>query len=98
MIDSETPKRGRGWSSAGLRTVGDDPNLWTVTDAARLLGPPELSPAQVRQLVKIFNIKAQGKRRVTADGRSGRHARVYDAQSLIKAYHAIQELEQENAR
>ncbi len=90
MNTTDSPKSPRGWSSVGLKTVGDNPSLWTVTDAARLLGPPELSPAQVRQLVKIFDIPAQGKRRVTADGRSGRHARVYEAQALILAYDAIQ--------
>lgn len=85
-----TDAPGRGWSSAGLRTVGDDPNLWTVSDAARLLGPPELSVRQVRNLVKIFGIEAEGKRRVTEAGHSGRHARVYPAESFIKAYDAIQ--------
>lgn len=80
----------RGWSSDGLPTVGDDPTLWTVGDASRLLGPPQLSPAQVRELVKLFGLKYDlqpvGKRRVTARGRGGRHARVYKADSLIRAY------------
>jgi hypothetical protein len=79
----------RGWSSAGLKTVGDDETLWTVTDASRLLGPPELSPAQVRQLIVMMKLEPVGKRRVTVLGRSGRHARVYRAIELIKAYDAI---------
>lgn len=80
----------RGWSSSGLPIVGDDPTLWTVGDASRLLGPPQLSPAKVRELVQLFSLKYDmnpvGKRRVTARGRGGRHARVYKADSLIRAY------------
>lgn len=79
----------RGWSSTGLRTVGDDETLWTVTDAANLLGPPRLSEIQVRQLVKMLNLKPRGKRRVTPLGQPGRHARVYEAEALIKAYDAL---------
>lgn len=80
----------KGWSSKGLKTVGDDPKYWTVADAARLLGPPVLDARAVRNLVNILGITPVGKRRVTQDGHSGRHARVYLAQDLIKAYHAIQ--------
>jgi hypothetical protein len=73
--------------------VGDDPKLWTVSDAANLLGPPQLSAAQVRELVKLFGMKYElqpvGKRRVTARGRGGRHARVYKADSLIRAYNDL---------
>ena len=85
-----TAKR-RGWSSVGLKTVGDDVDLWTVSDASRLLGPPDLPVREVRNLVRIFSIDPVGKRRVTQDGHSGRHARVYPASELIKAYHAIQQ-------
>lgn len=93
MTQTKPPKGSKGWSSAGLKTVGDDPKLWTVTDAASLLGPPKLTPAQVRQLVKIFSIEPEGKRRVAVDKQGGRHARVYNAQALIKAYDAIQRLD-----
>lgn len=79
----------RGWSSSGLRTVGDDETLWTVADAATLLGPPQLTHVQVRQLIKMVNIEPAGKRRVTPRGRPGRHARVYPAEALIKAYDAL---------
>jgi len=79
----------RGWSSDGLKTVGDDEQLWTVADAAKLLGPPQPSQLQVRQLIKMLDIQPSGKRRVTPAGRPGRHARVYDAQALIKAYDAL---------
>lgn len=79
----------RGWSSSGLPTVGDDETLWTVSDAAKLLGPPQLSEAQVRQLIRMIDIQPVGKRRVTPFGRSGRHARVYPAEALIKAYDAL---------
>ena len=80
----------RGWTSRGLKTVGDDPKLWTVAQAACLLGPPNLSVREVRNLVHIFNIEPVGKRRVTAEGQSGRHARVYEAGEFIRAYDAIQ--------
>lgn len=79
----------RGWSSDGLRTVGDDDTLWTVADAASLLGPPQLTPVQVRQLIKMVDLEPIGKRRVTPVGRPGRHARVYRAEALIQAYDAL---------
>lgn len=79
----------RGWSSAGLATVADDETLWTVADAAGLLGPPQLTQAQVRQLIRMIQIEPVGKRRVTARGVPGRHARVYPAEALIKAYDAL---------
>jgi hypothetical protein len=47
----------------------------------------------VRELVKLFALKYDlqpvGKRRVTARGRGGRHARVYKADSLIRAYNDL---------
>lgn len=79
----------RGWSSAGLPTVADDETLWTVADAAGLLGPPQLNKTQVRQLIRMTQIEPVGKRRVTARGTPGRHARVYKAEALIKAYDAL---------
>jgi hypothetical protein len=79
----------RGWSSAGLPTVGDDEMLWTVANAANLLGPPQLNQTQVRQLIRMLAIEPVGKRRVTPFGKAGRHARVYPAQALIKAYDAL---------
>lgn len=81
------------WTSDDLPTVGDDPTLWTVSEAANLLGPPQLTPAKVRELVQLFSLKYDmnpvGKRRVTARGRGGRHARVYKADSLIRAYNDL---------
>lgn len=85
---------GRGWSSAGLPAVGDDPSLWTAADAARLLGPPELTTVQVRQLTRLFDIRPIGKRRVTTHGRSGRHARVYPAAALIRAFDTLYRAQQ----
>jgi hypothetical protein len=79
----------RGWSSAGLKVVGDDPEFWTVFDAAKFLGPPELSPEQVRQLVRMKHLEPEGKRRTTSYGTSGRYARVYSSIALIKAYDAL---------
>lgn len=74
--------------------MGDDPALWTAADAARLLGPPELNAAQVRQLIRLFDVQAVGKRRVTAHGRSGRHARVYSAAALIRAFDLLYRAQQ----
>lgn len=79
-----------GWTSYGLKTVGDDPELWTVAQAAVLLGPPDLNIREVYNLVKIFGLEPVGKRRSTVVGQSGRHARVYQASEFIKAYDAIQ--------
>lgn len=63
--------------------------LWTVADAATLLGPPVLTRVQVRQLIKMVKLEPVGKRRVTPFGKPGRHARVYPADALIKAYDAL---------
>lgn len=79
----------RGWSSVDLPTVGDDASLWTAGDASRLLGPPELSVIEVRQLIRVTRLLPVGKRRVTASGVSGRHARVYHAADLIRAFEAL---------
>jgi hypothetical protein len=79
----------KGWSSKGIRTVGDDPNLWTAADAAHLLGPPELTAAQVRSLIRCAGLQPAGKRRVTAYGMAGRHALVYPAVAIIKLYDAL---------
>lgn len=76
----------RGWTSEGLPTVGDDETLWTAAQAAVLLGPPDLSVSEVRRLIREQRIGAVGKRRTTGYGQSGRHARVYRAEELIKAY------------
>lgn len=86
---------GRGWSSAGLRVVGDDENLWTVADAARLLGPPVLTEAQVRQLIRLIGIQPMGKRNTSQPGRSARHARVYHSLDLIRAFDAIHRLSED---
>lgn len=76
----------RGWSNAGLPAVGDDGTLWTVTDGARLLGPPELSVAQVRTLIRLAGVAPVGIRRTPG---SGRGARVYRADDLIRVYEAL---------
>jgi hypothetical protein len=76
----------KGWSSDGLKTVGDDEKLWTAAEAAVLLGPPDLNTTEVRRLVQLFNLQPIGKRRTTGHGQAGRHARVYLASELIEAY------------
>lgn len=85
--DEEEPCPGkRGWSSDDLELVGDDPLLWTTDDAARLLGPPEITAAQVRELIRVSSIQPTGKRRATT---RGRHVRVYRALDLIKAHEML---------
>lgn len=79
----------RGWSSRGLPAVGDDDTLWTAAQAAVLLGPPDLSVTEVRRLLRDKGIEPVGKRRTTGYGQSGRYARVYRAEELIKAYDVL---------
>lgn len=81
----------RGWSSQGLPVVGEDPQLWTINHAAGLLGPPQLTPAQLRARVRVTGLVPVGKRRVTEAGHSGRHARVYRATELVALYESLAE-------
>ena len=83
----------RGWQAQNLPTVGDDPALWTAADAARLLGPPVLTTDQVRQLVRMVGLTPVGKRRTGLPRTGGRHARVYRAEALIRAYEALYTVE-----
>lgn len=85
----KTKTTDRGWLAENLPTVGDDPELWTAADAARLLGPPILTTDQVRQLVRMVGLTPVGKRRTGAPTTGGRHARVYSAEALIRAYEAL---------
>jgi hypothetical protein len=78
-----------GWSSSGLPVVSESPELWTVAEAASLLGPPQLTPAQVRSLVRMASLEPAGKRRTTGRGVPGRHARVYRAAELIELYDTL---------
>lgn len=89
----------RGWTSADLPAVGDDDTLWTISEAACLLGPlpgyPDTLPASVtetrlRLVAAAFPwIQACGKRRTSKPGRSGRYARTYRAQDLIRLYELL---------
>lgn len=90
-MTDEPHKTNRGWTAEGLPTVGDDPSLWTAGEAATLLGPPALSVDQVRHLIRLTGIAAVGRRRSTLSGyaASGRYARVYKADDLIRAYEAL---------
>jgi hypothetical protein len=77
----------RGWSSGNLPVVStDDPNFWSVADASSLLGPPDLSEAQVRQLVRLAGLEPVGKRNA---GSRRRHVRVYPAAAFIQAFEKI---------
>jgi hypothetical protein len=82
----------KGWSSAGLKALGDDPHSWTAADAARLLGPPTLTQSQVRALIRMASLVPVGKRRVTSYGQAGRYARCYRASDLIALYSTLEQV------
>ncbi len=86
----------RGWTSQDLPVVEDDDMLWTIADAARLLGPlpndpPTLPAAAVATKLRIltcaFELQPRGKRR-TSSGQ-GRYARVYHATDFIELYEML---------
>jgi hypothetical protein len=79
----------RGWTAQGLTLVGEDERLWTVEEAARLLGPPCLSTIQVRQLISMWQLEPVGTRRPDRDELRGRRPRVYRAIDFIKAYDTL---------
>lgn len=76
--------KGRGWSAEDLPLVGDDPKLWTVAQAAALLGPPRLSVEELRIIAR--KMEPVGKRRTARAGQPGRCARVYKASDFIEKY------------
>jgi hypothetical protein len=53
-----------------------------------LLGPPELTPTQVRNLIRCASLRAAGKRR-TSSSPGGRHSKVYPAKDLIRLYESL---------
>lgn len=78
-----------GWTAHGLALVGEDERLWTVEEAARLLGPPSLSTVLLRRLVAELEWEALGTRQADrADGR-GRQPRVYRAVDFIRVYESL---------
>jgi hypothetical protein len=79
----------KGWTATELLVVDQDERLWTVGEAAQLLGPPVLDPVQVRQLVVMWQIKPVGVRSRTGAEKRGRQPRVYRAIDLIRAYDAL---------
>lgn len=77
----------RGYRTRDLPVIAaDDERYWSVGDASLLLGPPQLTEAQVRQLVNLTGLQPKGKR---PGGSRRRHVRVYDATELARAYKAI---------
>jgi hypothetical protein len=86
VLDSKAASK-RGYATRELPVIAsDDPRYWAVSDAATLLGPPDLSEAQVRQLIHLIGLEPVGKR---SGGSRRRHVRVYDANHLARAYAAI---------
>lgn len=80
-----TPRR--GWTSQDLPVLDQDASLWRAQDAANLLGPPTLTPPEVRRLIILFGIRPVGRARTRTAGRA---ARLYRAADLIEAYDALQ--------
>lgn len=85
----------RGWTSQDLPVIENDDTLWTIADAARLLGPlpndPATLPAEatmtkLRILTRFHRLQPQGKRRTSPPGHPGRYARVYHAADFIDLY------------
>lgn len=77
-----------------MPVVCDDEHLWTVADAAHMLGalpgdPTGISTAatmaKLRDLAR-YHLTPIGKRRSTRAGQSGRYARVYPAIDFIELY------------
>jgi hypothetical protein len=69
--------------------VDEDEKLWTVAEAAQLLGPPALSVVQARQLVVIMQLRPVGIRQQDGPDRRGRCPRVYRAIDFIRAYDTV---------
>lgn len=85
----------RGWTSGELPVVEDDDMLWTIADAARLLGPlpndppnlpTEATKTKLRILARFHKLPPRGKRRTSKPGHPGRYARVYHATDFIELY------------
>jgi hypothetical protein len=81
----------KGWTSRDLPVAEWEPGLWSVAQAAALLGPPVMTEAQVRTLIRCASVKPVGKRR---EG-PGRYSRVFRAADLIRMYEAVFELSEE---
>jgi hypothetical protein len=80
-------KTRRGYATRELAVISpDDERYWSVADAARLLGPPEWTESQVRQLVNLLALQPAGKRQ---GGSRRRHVRVYEAGVLARAHSAL---------
>lgn len=72
----------RGWTSVGLEAVAPDEKLWTVNEAAQLLGPPVITT----EVLEWLGIEPVGTRCQDGPEKRGRRPRVYRAIDLIKAY------------
>ena len=71
-----------------LPALGDDDRYWTAAQAAAILGPPDLTVTQVRQLIRLTSIEPAGRRKPGPRSR-GRWPAVYAAEDLIRAYDAV---------
>lgn len=76
----------RGWTTDGLALVEPDERLWTVSEAAQLLGK---KPGSVRWLIEELEIEPVGMQKQDGPEKRGRQPRVYRAVDLIRAYDAL---------
>lgn len=76
----------RGWTAEGLVLVEYDERLWTVEQAALLLGK---KIGSVRWLITELAIQPVGKQKQDGPDRRGRQPRVYRAIDLIKGYDVL---------
>lgn len=74
---------GRGWTTIGLILVDEDEKLWTVAEAAKLLGK---SPADVRFMIRSLEIPPVGMQKKNGPEKRGRQPRVFRAIDIIRAY------------
>jgi hypothetical protein len=87
----------KGWTSRDLPVVGWEPGLWSVAQASALLGPPTMSEAQLRTLIRCASLQPVGKRQEGYGAHGGRHSRVYKAADLIRMYETVFQLSEEMA-
>lgn len=92
-MTTEAESARHGWTAGHLKLLDeDDPRYWSTAEAARLLGPPQLTEAQVRVLVNILRLEPKGKKPA---GSGRRHVRAYDAVKLIGIYERLLEVTEE---
>lgn len=83
-----------GWVATELMVMGPDPTLWTVAEAAVVLGLSKVVEKKLRDRLPYTHVFPVGKRRsavtvypvvvTTRKSGAGRYAKVYHAAELIE--------------